>query len=88
MRAAPAAGLAVAEPFLKLAGTVIGGGLTAKAAKVAHDAIAAGSSDPFYREKLVAAGFYASHLLPCSAGLRITVESDNSPLLALPDDAF
>ncbi|WP_374246162.1 acyl-CoA dehydrogenase [Zoogloea sp.] len=88
MRAAPAAGLAVAEPFLRLAGTVIGGGLMAKAAKVAHDAIAAGSSDPFYREKLVAASFYASHLLPCSAGLRITVESDNSPLLALPDDAF
>ena len=84
----PAAALAVAEPFLKLAGTVIGGWLMAKAAKVAHDAIAAGSSDPFYREKLASAQFYASHILPKSAGLRITVESDNSLLLGLPDEAF
>ncbi|GLT23702.1 acyl-CoA dehydrogenase [Zoogloea oryzae] len=84
----PAAALVVAEPFLKLAGTVIGGWLMAKAAKVAHDAIAAGSSDPFYREKLASAQFYASHILPKSAGLRITVESDNSLLLGLPDEAF
>jgi len=84
----PAAALVVAEPFLKLAGTVIGGWLMAKAAKVAHDAIAAGSSDPFYREKLASAQFHMGHILPKSAGLRITVESDNSLLLGLPDEAF
>lgn len=88
MGAAPAAALVVAEPFLKLAGTVIGGWLMAKAAKVANDALATGSSDPFYREKLASAQFYMGHILPRSAGLRITVESDNSLLLELPDEAF
>ena len=88
MGAAPAAALVVAEPFLKLAGTVVGGWLMAKAAKVATDAIAAGSSDPFYREKLASAQFYMGHILPKSAGLRITVESDSSLLLGLPDEAF
>ncbi|WP_374263367.1 acyl-CoA dehydrogenase [Zoogloea sp.] len=88
MGSPPAAALTVAEPFLKLAGTVIGGWLLARAAKLAHEAIAAGSSDPFYVEKLASARFYTDHLLPRSSGLRITVESDNSLLLGLPDEAF
>ncbi len=84
----PAAGLVVAEPFLKLAATVIGGWLMGKAARVAGAAIAGGSTDPFYREKLASAKFYADHILPKSAGLLATVQSDNTLLLELADDAL
>ena len=84
----PAAALVVAEPFLKLMGTVVGGWQMAKAALVASQALAAGSDDPFYREKLASARFYATHLLPRTAGLTITVQGDNSLLLELGDGAF
>lgn len=56
--------------------------------QTAHDAIAASSSDPFYREKLTSSLCYTGYILPKSASLRITVESNNSLLLRLPDDAF
>lgn len=82
------AALAIAEPFLKLFGTALGGWQMGKAAAVAATAIARGSNDPFYRWKIAAAGFYADHLLPKTAGLLLTVEADHQRLLALPDEAF
>uniref|UniRef100_UPI00333F95B9 acyl-CoA dehydrogenase n=1 Tax=Castellaniella defragrans TaxID=75697 RepID=UPI00333F95B9 len=88
MSSQPAAGLTVAEPFLRLMGTVIGGWLMGKAAVIAADAIAKGSGDTFYQEKLVAARFYADHLLPRTAGLAITVQSDSGFLLEQSDDIF
>ena len=59
-----------------------------KAARLASQAIEGGSSDPFYRHKLASARFYADHILPRSAGLVVTVQSDNSALQALEDEAF
>jgi len=82
------AGLAVAEPFLKLFGTTLGGWQMGKAAVVAATALARGSADPYYGWKIAAAGFYADHLLPKTGGLLITIESDNQALLDLPDEAF
>ena len=84
----PAAGLLVAEPYLKLLATVVGGWLMGKAAHLASQAIAGGSSDPFYRHKLASARFYADHLLPRSAGLLVTVQADNGLVLELEDEAF
>ena len=46
MNRQPAAGLLVAEPYLKLLATVVGGWLMGKAAHLASQAIAGGSSDP------------------------------------------
>lgn len=88
MRQQPAAALVVAEPYLKLLATVVGGWLMGKAARLASQAIEGGSSDPFYRHKLASARFYADHLLPRSAGLVVTVQADNSTLLGLEDEAF
>lgn len=88
MMSEPAAGLVVAEPFLRLTGTVVGGWLMGKAALVAATAFAGGSDDPFYAGKIGSASFYANHILPRAAGLAITVKSDNSLLLALTDDLF
>lgn len=82
------AGLTVAEPFLRLTGTVVGGWLMGKSAMVAARATIAGSTDPFYSEKIVAAKFYSDHLLPRTAGLLTTVQSDNSQLLEIADEAF
>lgn len=84
----PGEGLLVAEPFLKLIGTTLGGWLMGKAATVAAQAIARGSDDPFYAGKIASASFYASHILPRTAGLQVTVQSDNALLLALADEAF
>ena len=84
----PAAALLVAEPYLKLLATVVGGWLMGKAAHLASQAIAGGSSDPFYRHKLASARFYADHLLPRSAGLLVTVQADNGLVLELEDEAF
>ncbi|HJV91977.1 MAG TPA: acyl-CoA dehydrogenase, partial [Azonexus sp.] len=81
-------GLAIAEPFLKLFGTALGGWQMGKAAVLAAKAIAGGSDDPYYPWKIAAAGFYADHLLPKTAALLITIEADHQRLLALPDEAF
>jgi acyl-CoA dehydrogenase len=59
----------VAVPFLKLAGTVLGGCAMARAARIAAQALAAGRGDAdFYRRKLAAARFYAEHILPQAGG--------------------
>ncbi|HET6720872.1 MAG TPA: acyl-CoA dehydrogenase, partial [Rhodocyclaceae bacterium] len=88
MTSQPAAGLVVAEPFLRLMGTAVGGWLMAKAALVAASALAKGSADPFYAEKIATAKFYADHVLPRTAGLAITVQSDNGLLLEQADEVF
>ena len=88
MTSEPAAGLLVAEPFMRLMGTAVGGWLMGKAALVAATAIAKGSKDPFYAEKIAAAKFYADHVLTRTAGLAITVQSDNTLLLEQADEVF
>ncbi len=65
MAAQPAAGLAVAVPYLKLAGTVIGGWLMAKSAVIAAQRVQeAGADETFYNAKLASARFYAAHVAP------------------------
>ena len=64
-QADPKRALAIAVPYLKTAGTVIGGWLMAKSADIAARQIAAGSKDAeFYRAKLASARFYAEHIAP------------------------
>ncbi len=66
--AAPAA-LAVAVPFLKLTGCVVGGWLSARAAVRAAALLAGGGGDSeFLRGKLQTARFYADQLLPLGRG--------------------
>ncbi len=67
--------LAVAVPYLKLTGTVLGGWLHAKAAALAAQRLASGGGDAdFYRGKLATARFYAEHLLPNAEALARIVQ--------------
>ncbi|MGB8326705.1 MAG: acyl-CoA dehydrogenase C-terminal domain-containing protein [Steroidobacteraceae bacterium] len=76
LSAAPERGLAVAVPFLRLAGMAFGGWLMAKAAAVASQRLAAGSTErDFYNAKLQTARFYAEHLLPGTLALAKTIKS-------------
>ncbi|HEY9193297.1 MAG TPA: acyl-CoA dehydrogenase, partial [Methyloversatilis sp.] len=62
--------LAGAVPLLGLFGRVAGGWQMARAALLAHQRLAAGSDEAaFYRAKIVAARFYADHVLSQAAGL-------------------
>jgi alkylation response protein AidB-like acyl-CoA dehydrogenase len=60
---APDRALAVAVPFLKLCGFVLGGWLMAKSAAVAASK-QSGADRDFYAAKLRTARFYAEHMLP------------------------
>jgi acyl-CoA dehydrogenase len=61
--------LAVAVPYLKLCGLVIGGALMARAAALADEALKVNAGDEFYRAKLVTCRFYAGQVLPEALGL-------------------
>jgi 3-(methylthio)propanoyl-CoA dehydrogenase len=72
----PRRGLAVAVPFLKLAGTVLGGWMQAKAAGIAAKRLAEGSADQeFYAAKLLSARFYAEQVAPASLAFARIVNS-------------
>ncbi len=67
--------LAVAVPYLKLTGIVLGGWLHAKSAAVAAGKLAAGGADAdFLRGKLATARFYAEHVLPGAEALARVVQ--------------
>jgi alkylation response protein AidB-like acyl-CoA dehydrogenase len=71
----PDRAFAVAVPYLKLTGTVLGGWLMARAADVAARNLAAGSADKeFLEAKLVSARFYAEQLLPQALALLAVVK--------------
>ncbi len=53
-------------PLVQLAGFVFGGWMMGRAALVCYSKV---ESEPFYKAKLYAAGFYASHILLASLGL-------------------
>ncbi|HYJ41117.1 MAG TPA: acyl-CoA dehydrogenase, partial [Steroidobacteraceae bacterium] len=62
---APDRAMAVSVPFLKFCGLTIGGWLMARAADVAAQRLATGTSDrEFFEAKLATAHFYASQVLP------------------------
>ena len=68
--------LAVAVPLLLLTSLVVVAWLLAKSAAIAARQLAAGSTyTEFLRVKIATAHFYATHTLPCAAGLsRVVVE--------------
>ncbi len=66
--------MAVAVPYLKLCGYVIGGWLMAKSAAIAAQRLS-GPEREFYAAKLRTAAFYAAQVLPAAAGLARVVES-------------
>ena len=73
--ATPDRALAVAVPFMKLTGTVLGGWLMAKSAGTAARLLSGGGTDrEFLRSKLVTARFYAEHMLPQSLSLTASVQ--------------
>ena len=57
-------------PLVQLAGFVFGGWMTGRAALVSSQKV---DVEPFYKAKLAAAGFYASHILLANLGLLAAV---------------
>jgi alkylation response protein AidB-like acyl-CoA dehydrogenase len=66
---------AASVPYLMLAGIVHGGWQMARAALACQREILAGSTDPFYRNKLETALFYAAQILPRSLSLSASVRA-------------
>ena len=64
----PDVGMAVAVPYLRLCGYVIGGFLLAKSAAIAAGK-RAGAEREFYAGKVRTAAFYAAQVLPTAAAL-------------------
>ncbi|MCW5573895.1 MAG: acyl-CoA dehydrogenase [Steroidobacteraceae bacterium] len=73
---APDRALAVAVPYLLLAGTVLGAWQLAKSASIAAERLAAGAGGDadFYRAKLATARFYAAQILPRADALARVVQ--------------
>ncbi len=67
LKTAPDRAQAVAVPFLKLCGLVIGGWLMAKSASIAAGKLS-GADKGFYAAKLRSARFYAEQVLPAALG--------------------
>ena len=74
LKTAPDQAQAVAVPFLKLCGLVLGGWLMAKSACIAAGKLS-GSDKDFYAAKLHSARFYAEQVLPAALGLARVVKS-------------
>jgi hypothetical protein len=78
LASAPDRALAVAVPFLKLCGVVLGGWLMAKSAALAASK-QSGADRDFYAAKLRTARFYAEHVLPMAlAHARIVTNGASS----------
>ncbi|MET0682058.1 MAG: acyl-CoA dehydrogenase, partial [Casimicrobiaceae bacterium] len=81
----PRAAHAVAVPYLKLWGLVLGGWQLGRGALAAARRLAGGAGDVrFLTAKIVTARFYADALLPQAAGVAQTVTSGGEAALALP----
>jgi alkylation response protein AidB-like acyl-CoA dehydrogenase len=85
--ARPQAASAGAVPFLKLAGTVAGGWLMARAAEIAASRVAEAEGD-FYRAKLVTARYYAEHVMPEANTYRDAIVNGAESVLALAEELF
>jgi 3-(methylthio)propanoyl-CoA dehydrogenase len=79
---APARAFAVAVPYLRLCGLVLGAALMARGAGIAARRLEQGGpTDAFYRAKLQSVRFYAEHLLPQSTSLLRTVKSGGASVV-------
>lgn len=77
---------ALAVPFLRLSGLVLGGWLQARAAQSAARALAAGRDADFHRGILQSARFYAQHVLPQVHGYAAVMHDGASSVIdANPD---
>ena len=85
----PAKAAAGAVPFLKLAGTVIGGWLMARGAEAAVAQLATTSADAdFLSAKVLTARHYMAHVMVEAAGLSDIVTHGAETTLALADHQF
>ncbi len=77
----PADLLAGSTPYLRMLGTVVCGGLVAKAALAAREQ----NDDPdgFYRAKVVSAKFFGEQILPAATALEAAVTAGSDDLFAL-----
>jgi hypothetical protein len=79
---------AAAVPYLRVAGHFVFAYWFAVMAKVAQEAIAAGSTENFYKAKLMTARFYMNKLLPETAMLIRQARSGSASLMEMDADLF
>ena len=81
--------LAGSAPFLRLAGTALGGWLLARGALVAQSKLAARDGDPAFLEaKLITARFYADVILPPALAQLGPLKAAGRTVFALKEDQF
>jgi acyl-CoA dehydrogenase len=85
LASSPDRALAVAVPYLKMCGTVLGGWLLAKSGAIAASRVAAAGGDErnFLAGKLATARFYAQHLLPNAATLAKVVSGGGGSVVEM-----
>ena len=84
----PDLGSAVGVDYLMLVGNVAAAWLLARSALAAQRRIDAGSSDPYLRQKIATAVFFAERILPRSEALATMVMSGSASTMAIAADEF
>ena len=84
----PNAVFAGSVPYLKLAGSTVAGWQMARALLVAYAKIKGGDTDGFYTDKILAARFFADHVLSTVPGLRDTVVNGYAGVTEMSVDRF
>ena len=80
---------AAADPYLRLAGIVVGGWMLTRSAAAAAERLAAADGDgAFYRAKIATARFYADHALPHADALARVAMAGVSTVMSLDAEAF
>ena len=62
--------------------------MMAQAAKIDRQHVASGSTDDFYRAKLVTARYFVAHVLPQASGPKEAIVGGSAAVLDLPDSLF
>lgn len=76
-------------PYLRLAGTVIGGWQMARAAVASKNSLKAGDENTdFYTSKIITSKFYASNIMPQTSALLAAITHGADDVLALDDLLF
>jgi len=77
-----------AVPYLRLAGTVLGGWQMARAALVAIQKQAESDDTAYMQAKIATAQFYAHHILPTTTPLRVAIVEGAASVLGLAPSQF
>jgi alkylation response protein AidB-like acyl-CoA dehydrogenase len=75
-------------PYLKLTGTVVGGWLLAKSAKIAQAKLDAGETDGYFKAKLATAHFFAQHYLVQARGMATAIIEGGESVFGLEEPLF